>query len=54
MEFVDFDLAKKLKEKGYPQVKKDTLAMYGVDGEWYSLASNLDGWEYKSRRVSNR
>jgi hypothetical protein len=27
-DFVNFDLGKKIKEKGYPQVKKNTLAMY--------------------------
>lgn len=42
MEFVPFELSKKLKEKGYPQVKKNTLAMYDEDGEWYSLAATID------------
>lgn len=46
MEFVTFKLARKLKEKGYPQEKKNTLAMYNEDGEWYSLAKNLDDFEY--------
>lgn len=46
MEFVNFELAKKLKEKGYPQVEKNTLAMYNEDGDWYSLAKNLDDFEY--------
>lgn len=46
MDFVDFELAKKLKEKGFPQVKKGTLAMYNEEGEWYSLARNLDEFEY--------
>lgn len=46
MEFVTFELAKKLKEKGYPQVKKNSLAMYNEDGDWYSLAKNLDEFEY--------
>lgn len=41
-DFVDFELAKELKEKGYPQVKENTLAMYSEKGEWYSLASTLD------------
>lgn len=45
-EFVTFELAKKLKEKGYPQLKKDTLAMYCEYGEWFSLAQNLDEYEY--------
>lgn len=42
MEFITFELAKKLKEKGYPQVKQDTLAMYDEDGEWYSMAETID------------
>lgn len=42
MEAVTFEMAKKLKEKGYPQVKKNTLAMYDEDGEWYSLAATID------------
>ena len=46
MEFVTFEIAKKLKEKGFPQVKKGTLAMYNEDGEWFSLASNPDDYEY--------
>lgn len=46
MDFVDFDIAKKLKDKGFPQVKKGTLAMYNEEGEWYSLARNLDEFEY--------
>lgn len=33
MDFVVFELAKKLKDKGFPQVKKGTLAMYNEDGE---------------------
>ena len=46
MKFVYFEIAKKLKEKGYPQVKKNTIAMYSEYGEWYSLAQNLDDFEY--------
>ena len=46
MEFVSFEIAKKLKEKWFPQVKKGTLAMYNEEGEWFSLASNLDDYEY--------
>jgi hypothetical protein len=46
MEFVTFEIAKKLKEKGYPQVKKNTLAMYDEVGYWCSLAKNLDDFEY--------
>ena len=45
-DFVNFEIAKKLKEKGYPQVKKNTLAMYNEKGEWFSLARNLDEFEY--------
>lgn len=41
MDFVNFDLAKKLKEKGFPQVKIGTLAMYNEEGEWYSLARKI-------------
>ena len=46
MEFVNFEIAKKLKEKGYPQVKKNTIAMYSEYGGWFSLAKNLDDFEY--------
>ncbi len=46
MEFVSFELAKKLKEKGFPQVKKNTIAMYSEDGEWYSLSTSLDDFYY--------
>ena len=35
-EFVTFEISKKLKEKGYPQLKKNTLAMYNEVGEWFS------------------
>lgn len=45
-EFVTIELAKKLKEKGFPQRKKNTLAMYNEYGEWFSLARNLDDYEY--------
>ena len=45
-DFVTYDLAVKLKEKGFPQVKKNTIAMYNEDGEWFSLAKNLDTFEY--------
>ena len=45
-DFVNFEIANKLKEKGYPQVKKNTLAMYNEKGEWFSLARNLDEFEY--------
>lgn len=46
MDFVTFEIAKLLKEKGYPQVRKDALAIYDKRGEWYSLARNLDSWEF--------
>lgn len=46
IDFVTFKIAKKLKEKGFPQVKKNTLAMYNETGEWFSLARNLDSDEY--------
>lgn len=45
-EFVTFEISKKLKQKGYPQLKKGTLAMYSEYGEWFSLARNLDDYEY--------
>lgn len=45
-EFVTFEIGKKLKEKGYPQGKKNTLAMYNEVGEWFSLARYLDEYEY--------
>ena len=45
-DFVPFKLAVKLKEKGYPQVKENTLAMYNEEEEWFSLAKNLDDFEY--------
>ncbi len=32
-DFVSFELAVKLKEKGYPQVEKGTLAMYNEEDE---------------------
>lgn len=45
-EFVTFEISMKLKQKGYPQLKKGTLAMYSEYGEWFSLARNLDDDEY--------
>lgn len=45
-DFVGYNLAVKLKEKGFPQEEKNTLAMYNEDGEWFSLARNLDTFEY--------
>ena len=45
--FVPFEIAKKLKEKGFPQVEKGTLAVYDEEGEVYSLCSTLlDQIEY--------
>lgn len=41
MDFVTFEIAKKLEEKGYPQIKRDTLAMYNEDEELLLLAENL-------------
>lgn len=52
--FVDFSLAVKLKEKGYPQVKENTLAMYNEDGEWFSLAKTLDDFEYSFEDFDDR
>lgn len=46
MEFVSFEIAKKLKEKGYPQVKKNTIAMYDENGNWYSLIDTFDYFKY--------
>lgn len=46
MEFVNFSIAQKLKEKGFPQVKKNTIAMYDEDGEWYSLSTTIDDFYY--------
>lgn len=45
-DFVTYGLAVKLKEKGFPQIEKNALAMYNEDGEWFSLARNLDTFEY--------
>ena len=41
-DFVTYELAVKLKDKGFPQVKKGTLAMYDERGFWYSLAPTID------------
>jgi hypothetical protein len=54
IKFVDFKLAKKLKEKGYPQVKENTLAMYDENGEWFSLALTLDKDEYSFEDFDDR
>jgi hypothetical protein len=39
---VNLSIAKKLREKGFPQTKEGTLAMYDERGEWYSLAPTID------------
>jgi hypothetical protein len=54
IKFVDFELAQKLKEKGYPQVKKNALAMYNEDGEWFSLAATLDKDEYSFESFNDK
>jgi hypothetical protein len=46
MEFVNCNLAKKLQEKGFPQVKKGTLAMYDDDGCIYHLCPTLNRFYY--------
>ena len=38
-EYVDFAVAKELKEKGFPQKKEDALAMYNEDGCFLSLCT---------------
>lgn len=48
-DFVSFNLAKKLKEKGYPQAEKNALVMYNEDGEWHSLSPTLDDFYYDFR-----
>ena len=46
-DFVSFELGKKLKEKGFPQIEKGTLAMYDEEGEIYLLSATLlDQFEY--------
>lgn len=54
IKFVDFELAQKLKEKGYPQVKKNTLAMYSEKGGWFSLTSTLDEDYYSFEDFDDR
>lgn len=54
IEFVTYQIALKLKEKGFPQVKDNTLAMYNENGEWFSLATNLDKYEYSFEDFDNR
>lgn len=41
-DFVSFELSKKLKDKGYPQVEKNTLAMYDEDGCLSYLCPTFD------------
>ena len=53
-DLVTYELAVKLKEKGFPQVKKETLAMYNEDGEWFSLAKTLDDFEYSFEDFDDR
>lgn len=45
-DFVSFNLAKKLKEKGFPQEKDWTIAMYDEDENWYSLITTSYYIEY--------
>lgn len=52
--FVTYQIALKLKEKGFPQVKDNTLAMYNENGEWFSLATNLDEDEYWFENFDDR
>ncbi len=54
IEFVTYQIALKLKEKGFPQVKDNALAMYNEDGEWFSLATNLDKDEYSFEDFDDR
>jgi hypothetical protein len=54
IDFVTQQIALKLKEKGFPQVKDNTLAMYNENGEWFSLASTLDKDEYSFEDFDDR
>lgn len=54
MEFITFELAKKLKEKGFPQVKKGTLAMYDERCKWYSLVPTIDEEFYSFNAFDDR
>jgi hypothetical protein len=54
IEFVTYQIALKLKEKGFPQVKDNTLAMYNENGEWFSLTSTLDKDEYSFEDFDDR
>ena len=53
-DFVTYQIALKLKEKGFPQVKMNTLAMYNENGEWFSLAATLDKYEYSFEDFDDR
>lgn len=53
-DFVTFEKANKLKEKGFPQVEKNSLAMYNEVGEWFSLAKTLDKDEYSFEDFDDR
>jgi hypothetical protein len=53
-DFVTFEIAKKLKEKGFPQVEKNALAMYNEVGEWFSLAKTIDKDEYSFEDFDDR
>lgn len=53
-DFVTYRIAVKLKEKGFPQVEKNALAMYNEVGEWFSLAKTLDKDEYSFEDFDDR
>ncbi len=53
-DFVSFELANKLKEKGFPQVKKGTLAMYDERCKWYSLVPTNDEEFYSFNAFDDR
>lgn len=44
-DFVSFELAKKLKEKGFPQSKDGIVAMYNENGVFHALCATI-GEEY--------
>lgn len=46
MDFVTFEIAKLLREKGYPQSRQNAFAIYNEEGEWYSLARSLDTFDF--------
>lgn len=54
IDFVTYQIALKLKEKGFPQVKDNTLAMYNEKGEWFSLVKTLDKDEYSFEDFDDR